>query len=311
VAEIISVEKIWDEAPHNAFTSLIRYKGLWYCAFRESTKHVLGTDGKIRVLTSHDGKAWKSAALFEREGIDLRDPSLLITPDNTLMLHIGASIYREGKHTGFKPAVVFTESGKKWSNFNDLDFSNKWPWHPFCNGREIYIVAYGSGPSLYKSKDGLRYEWICDFKLDDFANEAAIFQTNNDTLKVLIRRDGGNRHALIGKAASPFTEWQWKECEYFVGGPAVMPLPDGRIIASGRTFIDGEAKTVIATVTDKGFNPVLVLPGGGDCSYPGMVWHKDFLHVSYYSSHEGKAAIYIAKIRINELNQGNKERNSR
>lgn len=311
VAEIISVERIWDEAPHNAFTSLIRYKGLWYCAFRESTKHVLGTNGKIRVLTSNDGKKWKSAALFEREEIDLRDPSLTIIPDNTLMLHIGASIYKEGKHTGYKPAVAFKENGRKWSDFYDLDFNNTWPWHPFCNGKEIYIVAYGKVPSLYKSRDGKKYERICDFKLEDFANEAAIFQRDNDTLMALIRRDRGNRHALIGKATSPFTEWHWKECEYFVGGPEVIPLPDGRIIAGGRTFIDGEAKTVIGTVTDGGFNPVLVLPSGGDCSYPGMVWYKNHLWISYYSSHEGKAAIYIAKIRINELNQYNKERNSR
>ncbi len=307
-AEILSVEKIWNEAPHNAFTSLARYKGSWYCAFREGENHV-GTDGKIRVLTSRDGKTWESAALFEREGIDLRDPSMVIIPHNTLMLHIGASIYKEGKHTGFKPAVVFTDNGKTWSDFHDLDFTDSWPWHPFCNGREVYVVAYGKVPSLYKSKDGQKYDWICNFKLEDFANESAIFQTDSDTLKILIRRDRGNRHALIGKAASPYTEWQWKECEYFVGGPAVISLPHGRIMGSGRTFIDGEAKTVVAIVSDKGFNPVLVLPSGGDCSYPGMVWHKNQLWVSYYSSHEGKTAIYLARINIRESNPGNKKKN--
>lgn len=303
-AEIISVERIWNEAPHNAFTSLTRYKGSWYCAFREGENHV-GTDGKIRVLVSRIGKTWKSAALFEREGIDLRDPSLVITPDNTLMLHIGASIYKEGKHLGYKPAVVFTDNGKKWSDFHDLDFNNKWPWHPFCNGLEIFIVAYGNVPSLYKSKDGRQYEWICDFKLEDFANEASLYQSDNDTLMVLIRRDRGNRHAFIGKAVSPFAEWQWKECDYFVGGPAVIVLPDGRILGSGRSFIDGEAKTVIATVSDEGFKPVLILPSGGDCSYPGMVWYKNKLWISYYSSHEGKTSIYLAKVRIPEIDMCN------
>jgi len=299
-AEIISVEKIWDKAPHNAFTSLARYKGSWYCAFREGENHV-GTDGKIRVLVSRNGKTWKSAALFERKGIDLRDPSLVITPDNTLMLHIGASLYREGKHLGFKPAVVLTENGKNWSEFHDLDFNNKWPWHPFCNGQEIFIVAYGKAPSLYKSKDGQNYEWICDFKLEDFANEAALCQSDNDTLLALIRRDRGDKHAFIGKAISPFTEWQWEECDYFVGGPAVIVLPDGRILGTGRTFIDGEAKTVLAIVSDEGFKPVLILPSGGDCSYAGIVWNKNKLWISYYSSHEGKAAIYLAKIKIHEL----------
>ncbi|HMT68306.1 MAG TPA: hypothetical protein PKE28_11980, partial [Bacteroidales bacterium] len=63
-------------------------------------------------------------------------------------------------------------------------------------------------------------------------------------------------------------------------------------------------------VTDLGFNPVLILPGGGDCSYPGMVWHEDMLVVSYYSSHEGKSSIYIARIRVNESDQDKKERES-
>jgi hypothetical protein len=42
----------------------------------------------------------------------------------------------------------------------------------------------------------------------------------------------------------------------------------------------------------------LQLPSGGDTSYPGLVWHDDFLWVSYYSSHEGKAKIYLAKLRL-------------
>ena len=33
-------------------------------------------------------------------------------------------------------------------------------------------------------------------------------------------------------------------------------------------------------------------------SYPGMVWDDDLLWLSYYSSHEGKTSIYLAKIRF-------------
>ena len=44
------------------------------------------------------------------------------------------------------------------------------------------------------------------------------------------------------------------------------------------------------------YEPVLTLPSGGDTSYAGMVWHNDLLWVSYYSSHEGKTSIYLAKI---------------
>jgi hypothetical protein len=44
---------------------------------------------------------------------------------------------------------------------------------------------------------------------------------------------------------------------------------------------------------------MLELPSGGDCSYPGLLWHDDSLHVTYYSSHEGgKAAVYYAKVKL-------------
>ncbi len=35
---------------------------------------------------------------------------------------------------------------------------------------------------------------------------------------------------------------------------------------------------------------------GGDTSYPGLVWHDDRLWISYYSSHEGNARIYLAQL---------------
>jgi hypothetical protein len=43
---------------------------------------------------------------------------------------------------------------------------------------------------------------------------------------------------------------------------------------------------------------LLRLPSGGDTSYPGLLWHENLLYVSYYSSHEGNAGIYLAKVRI-------------
>ncbi len=57
-------------------------------------------------------------------------------------------------------------------------------------------------------------------------------------------------------------------------------------------------KTVLARMDRDRYEPVLTLPSGGDTSYPGLVWHDDQLWMSYYSSHEGKTSIYLARIRI-------------
>ena len=77
--QLVSVKKIWDGAPHNAFTDLKRFSGQWFCTFREADGHVRG-NGRIRVITSTDGESWESAALLSEDGIDLRDPKLSVSP---------------------------------------------------------------------------------------------------------------------------------------------------------------------------------------------------------------------------------------
>src|SRR5687768_16008198 len=81
--KLVEVTRIWDKAPHNAFTDLVRFKERWCCAFREGKAHV-SADGALRVLVSDDGKTWASAALITDEKADLRDAKLSITPDNRL-----------------------------------------------------------------------------------------------------------------------------------------------------------------------------------------------------------------------------------
>src|SRR3954465_3791807 len=90
---LVSGEKIWDQGKHNAFTDLVRWRGKWYCTFREADAHV-GGDGKLRVLESADGKAWEPIALIAEQGIDLRDPKLSVTPKDQLMISAGGSVYR-------------------------------------------------------------------------------------------------------------------------------------------------------------------------------------------------------------------------
>jgi len=59
------------------------------------------------------------------------------------------------------------------------------------------------------------------------------------------------------------------------------------------------ATTLIARLADPGhLVPLATLPSGGDTSYAGLAWHEGQLWVSYYSSHEGKSAIYLAKLAI-------------
>ena len=67
--------------------------------------------------------------------------------------------------------------------------------------------------------------------------------------------------------------------------------------AAGRRY-GKKTATVLARMTRDSYEPVLTLPSGGDCSYPGMVWHDGLLWMSYYLSHEGKTGISLAKIKV-------------
>src|SRR5215210_8523060 len=65
---LVAVEKIWDQAPHNAFTDLIRFNDRWVCAFREAPAHKGGVkDSRIRVIELSNTKAWTSVG-------ELNDP---------------------------------------------------------------------------------------------------------------------------------------------------------------------------------------------------------------------------------------------
>ena len=79
----------------------------------------------------------------------------------------------------------------------------------------------------------------------------------------------------------------------------MIRLPDGHIVAAVRLY-DGGARTSLTWLDPDAGKLIefLKLPSGGDSSYAGLVWHEGLLWVSYYSSHQGKTSIYLAKVRI-------------
>ena len=77
-------------------------------------------------------------------------------------------------------------------------------------------------------------------------------------------------------------------------------MGDGTWFAAGRFINNKKPQTVVCplNVKDGKLGPALTLPSGGDTSYPGLVWHDDTLWMSYYSSHEGKTGIYLARMQL-------------
>ncbi len=301
---LLSVEKIWDQGGHNAFTDLTRFKNRWFCTFREAEGHVKG-DGKIRIISSPDGNAWESVGLLAEDGIDLRDPKISITPDNRLMIVMGGSVYQNNELVGRQPRVAFSQDGTTWSAPQRILDEGDWLWRVTWHDGIAYGVSYNinsGGPeewrlSLYRSTDGIHFEPVTKLDVPDRANETTLRFLPDGSMVALVRREAGTKHCWIGTSKSPYTDWTWTETDYQIGGPNFVCLPDGSLWAAGR-YYPGGAQTVLARMTTTSYEPVLTLPSGGDCSYPGLVWYDNVLWMSYYSSHEGKTSIYLAKIAL-------------
>jgi len=323
-AELLEVRKIWDAGEHNAFTDIVRWRNAWWCTFREADKHV-SPAGRIRVITSVDGDKWESAALVEEKDCDLRDPKFSITPDDRLMIVCGASVYTEGHgFRGRQPRVLFSKDGHAWTAPKRILGQGDWLWRVVWHDGKAYGTAYNSnyvkqgdgtpylvpGPEwsleLYRSDDGVTWEMIAPMEVSGRPNETTIrFLANGDLVAMVRRELGATRVGWIGVAHPPYTRWTWHENNYQFGGPNFIQLPDGSIVAGTRDYTANTPETKKTTTVigwlagnDYSFTPFVTLPSGGDNSYPGFVWYEGVLWTSYYSSHEGKTSIYLAKIKL-------------
>jgi hypothetical protein len=307
-AEIVSVQKIWDKAPHNAFTDLIRFKDRWFCVFREGQAHV-SPDGALRVLTSDDGETWESAALITSATADLRDAKIHLTPDGQLMLGGAAALHDTSRHT-HQSQVWFSPDGRAWSDAIDVADPDFWLWRVTWHNRMAYGFGYGCHDHnrqirLYRSADGETFETVVENAFDQgYPNETSLVFLEDDTCLCLARRDEGTRTAQLGRSQPPYEQWTWTDLGQPLGGPHMIPLPDGRFVAAGRLY-DGHERTSLLWLDPAAgtLTEFLELPSGGDTSYPGLVLHEGLLWVSYYASHEGKSSIYLAKVRLPSADQ--------
>src|SRR5262245_17482619 len=117
-ARVVAVRRIWDRAPHNAFTDLVRSRDRWFCAFREGRDHV-SPDGAIRVITSPDGREWTSAAHLVSAKADLRDPKLTVTPAGRLMLNAVAAGHPPGT-IGHQSMTWLSDDGQTWDSGHEV-----------------------------------------------------------------------------------------------------------------------------------------------------------------------------------------------
>ena len=328
---LVSVERIWDRAEHCAFTDLCVNADRVFVTFREGERHVHGADGLIRVIASDDRMNWRSVALVEELGLDLRDPKLSVMPDGRLMLAIGASRYVDRELREHAPRVAFGDAAPLRFTAparvelpaeirSGFDWLWRVTWH---EGHGYGVVYHPRDPKapldLVRTDDGLRYALVARLEVPRPVepaqpNETTLRFCADGTMIALVRCDGASSNGVIGTAAAPYTSFTWRTLDRRLGGPDFVVLDGDRMLAGSRAYPPaptgpGRANTETTTALfwldrDGTTRGLLTLPSGGDDSYPGFAIDGDRLLVSYYSGHRGSTAIHLASLRLAALRDG-------
>ena len=176
-----------------------------------------------------------------------------------------------------------------------------WLWRVTWHEGSGYGVSYqakggSSRTYLLKTSDGIRYQLVRALDLPGKPNEATVRFGEDNEMRVVVRNEGPRPIGHYGIARPPYTDFKWREIDLRLGGPELARTPDGSWVLATRRY--GEVpKTVFGVLNDDGhFDLRHEAPSGGDTSYPGLVVHGKHLWASFYSSHEGKASIYLARM---------------
>lgn len=235
---------IWDvsrvddrEKTRLEFPDLIRFKDVWYCAFREGDEHINHPSGRCRIISSVDGKHWETVQLLTWQGGDLREPKFSITANGDLMLQ--SCVYfvsqepRPWEHIHLhyifdspatppndqemnvaRQSVTWLSSdGKNWGTpYACPSGINTWLWRSTWHNGMGYSVSYCGKDEqgvLYRTRDGKQWRPLkAPFFPTTQYNEAALTFADNDDAWCIAR---GEEDSLLGHGKAPYyQEWTWQ-----------------------------------------------------------------------------------------------------
>jgi len=323
---VANVRRVFRNGEHNAFTDLVRFGNKLYLAFRSCPDgHMVHPTASIIVLASTDAKRWRQVHRFGVDKRDTRDPHFLVFKD-TLFVYTGTwycgetspkrSDYDLNKHLGY---AAWSRDGVQWHSPVMLEGTfGHYIWRANAFGGKAYlcgrrkkefeIAPRGEGAmvqsALLESDDGL--VWRTRALFQEVRGDETAFQFEADGGIIAIGRRGRD-HAQLLRSEKPYTQWQRKELDRYIGGP-LLARWGNRFVVGGRKIAEGKgAKTSLCWLVNDKLYEFAELPSGGDNSYPGFVeMSPNRALLSWYSSHEKDAdghtitAIYLADLEIVE-----------
>ena len=328
-AHINSVNRVYSDENHSAFTDMCRFNDRLYLCFRTCPDgHGVFSTSSIIIMASSDGSEWTRVHSFNVPNRDTRDPHFLIFRER-LFLYTGTWLPSlEGElrdlndHLGY---AVLTKDGRSWEGPHLLEGTyGHYIWRAASFGQTAYLCGRrrcGFRPNvesekvqeeieavMLESDDGLVWRFAAFFNTD-FGNETAfLFEPDGSVLA--LARGGGPQPARICRSSPPYAEWSRTNLDRNIGGPLLARWGNRYLVGGRKTlvadmvtnhgaFIEGQAITTLYWLQNDILHEIVELPSAGDNSYPGFIEideHRAL--VSYYSSHEGQASIYLANLNL-------------
>jgi hypothetical protein len=317
-----AIRRVFHNGEHNAFTDLVRFQGKLYLTFRSCPDgHAVNPTASVIVLTSDDGRQWRPVHRFSVAERDTRDPHFLVFRGK-LFVYTGTWYsgpttlpYKEydlNKHLGY---ASWTDNGTQWHSPILLEGTfGHYVWRAAAFGDKAYlcgrrkidfaVTPRGEGRQvesmMLESDDGLVWRKRARFQETAGDETAFLFQPDG-TLLGIGRR--GSANAQLLRSRPPYTQWERKDLDRYVGGPLIVRWGDRIVVAGRNKTQDRGPKTSFCWLDGDRLHEFAELPSGGDNSYPGFVeLQPGRALISYYSSHERDAsgktitAIYLAEL---------------
>jgi hypothetical protein len=164
--------------------------------------------------------------------------------------------------------------------------------------------AKAGPPGLYTSTLGIGFEPIASgpFPGDGLIEASLLFLPDHTAISLLQGDRGGTPRMHFGKAIPPYRAWTWQDVGVPATSPNILQLPDDRVVAAIGLQGDKPRTLLCWLFPENGrLLEFLSLPSGGDTGHPGLVFYDGSLWVSYHSSHDGKAMIYLARVKLPQI----------
>ena len=317
--QVVDDNVVYDAKTHAAFTSLIKFHGALFVAFREGETHrpsSVSNYGKI-VILKREGIRWEKVGTISEPDMDLLDP-FFVEYKGKLLMYCGFNCFNAGGSYVHGGSVMYecdVAGGFHHSEAKRLEHDFPyylWLWKVRVNGNTMFSIGYNEEhPSVFlSSNDGIRWDGLAEIDISGTPTEADM-NFDNDTLFCVIRRDtpvGSNSY--WGMAVPPYNNISWKEICSSIACPELFRPDDAcNFLLAGREYLlgrknvpDSISVSLFDVSRNRRINKFYTFDTGrlGDKGYPSIIQENDSILCSYYEGEATCSRIHVVTLSINK-----------